>query len=136
MKQNKRQYQLIDRRRGKVFVLTQWAEYALYEFGAALLEPEKRQEEIDSYANENHLEKWEFEALIAFVKENADKYRLFNGDMARVIELENGRYALSDGEYMSDWSEEDRDVEFLETYKECPHRRVYLPSILLFAARR
>ena len=136
MTQNKRQYQLIDRRRGKVFVLTQWAEYALYELGGALLDPENHREEIESYISENHLEKWEFDALVAFAKENADKYRLFNGDMARVIELENGRYALSDGEYMSDWSEEDRDVEFLEAYKECPHRRVYLPSALLFAARR
>lgn len=136
IEKNKREYQLIDRRRGKVFVLTQWAEYALYEFGGALLEPEKHADAIAAYICENNLEQWEFNALIEFAKEYGEEYRIFNGDMPRVIELENGRFALADSEDMADWCEEDRDIAFLEDYEECPYRSVYLPSVLLFAARR
>lgn len=132
----KRHYNYCDKRRGKVFVLTQWAEYALYELGGALLEPEEYADAIAAFKEENNLEQWEIDALVAFAKEYGADYHIFNGDAERVIELDSGRIALADGEYSEDYDECDRDIAFLEDYPACPYRSVYLPSVLVYAVRR
>lgn len=134
----KRSYQLVDRRRGKVFVLTQWAEYALYECGAALIDmsEEDMRAEIEAGTFGESAALDDARALIEFARENSDTYDIFDGHAERVIELDNGRYALADGDYMSDWEEESRDIPFLEDYSGANAARVYLPSVLVYARRR
>lgn len=129
-----RKYQMIDENRGRVFVLTQWAEYMLYEFGSSILE--SNNEWVNDFLREESIERWEFECLREFCREYAKDYDLYDGHARLAIEIDHsGKYAFADENELDDWVEE-RDIDFLENPKFNKYKRVYLPSILIYAEKR
>lgn len=126
-----RSYNYVDLNAGKVFVIPAFLEYTVLAYGDSIIfmNDDELQGLLDAGECSEYCTLEDLHKLQVFL--NSNKEYKFN-DASRVFEVDDGRFALCDGDEPSDWDCPDMDIDFL---CDSNNIRVYLPAVYIYARR-